>query len=68
MNNPATDKDWVEAGQALLPDMIKLRRAIHEDPEIGLMNPKTTAKAKAALKGLPLEIYEGKSTRGSLRC
>jgi hippurate hydrolase len=64
MNKPVTDKDWVEAGQALLPDMIKLRRAIHEDPEIGLMNPKTTAKAKAALAGLPLEIYEGKSTTG----
>jgi hippurate hydrolase len=64
MNKPVTDKGWVEAGQALLPDMIKLRRAIHEDPEIGLMNPKTTAKAKAALAGLPLEIYEGKSTTG----
>ncbi|HSM96200.1 MAG TPA: M20 family metallopeptidase [Rhizomicrobium sp.] len=64
MNKPVTDQDWVEAGQALLPDMIKLRRAIHEDPEIGLMNPKTTAKAKAALAGLPLEIYEGKSTTG----
>ena len=64
MNKPASAKDWVEAGQALLPDMIKLRRSIHEDPEIGLMNPKTTAKAKAALEGLPLEIYEGKSTTG----
>ncbi|MGN6148493.1 MAG: M20 metallopeptidase family protein, partial [Rhizomicrobium sp.] len=62
MNEPISE--WVEAGQALLPDMIKLRRAIHEDPEIGLMNPKTTAKAKAALAGLPLEIYDSTSTTG----
>src|SRR5512146_2877612 len=60
----AQDKEWIEAGQALLPEMIALRRAIHEDPELGLMNPKTTAKAKAALAGLPLEIYEGTSTTG----
>ncbi len=64
MNKPASQKEWIEAGQALLPDMIQLRRAIHADPEQGLMNPKTTAKAKAALKGLPLEIFEGPSTTG----
>lgn len=64
MNKAVTDKEWVEAGQALLPDMIKLRRAIHEEPELGLQNPKTTAKAKAALAGLPLEIYDSKSTTG----
>src|SRR6201995_451890 len=64
MNKPATGKARVGAGEALLPEMVKLRRAIHEDPEQGLMTPKTTAKAKAALAGLPLEIYEGKSTTG----
>lgn len=57
-------RDWFEAADALLPDMIALRRAIHEDPEIGLFNPRTTAKAKAALEGLPLEITEGPSTTG----
>ncbi|MGN6514525.1 MAG: M20 metallopeptidase family protein [Rhizomicrobium sp.] len=60
----AENKEWVEAGQALLPEMIALRRSIHEDPELGLMNPRTTAKAKAALAGLPLEIYDGKTTTG----
>src|ERR1700759_3720405 len=64
MNKPATGKARVGAGEALLPEMVKLRRAIHEDPEQGLMTPKTTAKAKAALAGLPLEIIEGKSTTG----
>src|ERR1700761_4101167 len=64
MNKPALSQEWIEAGQALLPEMIELRRAIHQDPEQGLMTPRTTAKAKAALKGLPLEIFEGSSTTG----
>jgi amidohydrolase len=55
---------WTEAGEALLPDLIALRRAIHEEPELGLDLPLTTAKAKAALAGLPLEIREGPSTSG----
>ncbi|HEY5338995.1 MAG TPA: M20 family metallopeptidase [Rhizomicrobium sp.] len=64
MNKPSPSNEWAEAGQALLPDMITLRRSIHEDPEQGLMTPRTTAKAKAALAGLPLEIFEGPSTTG----
>jgi hippurate hydrolase len=65
MNAPITPKSpWIEAGHALLPEAVTLRRAIHADPELGLFNPKTTEKAKAALKGLPLEIVEGSSTSG----
>ena len=61
----AIDGDiWINAGQALLPDAIALRRAIHADPEIGLDCPKTTAKIRAALEGLPLEFHEGPSTTG----
>ena len=48
----------------MLPDAIALRRAIHAEPELGLDLPKTTAKVKAALAGLPLEIREGPSTSG----
>ena len=55
---------WCEAGEALLPDLIDLRRAIHAEPELGLKTPLTTAKAKKALQGLPLEIREGGSTTG----
>jgi len=55
---------WVEAGDRLLADAIALRRAIHAEPELGLYNPKTTGKAKAALAGLPLDIVEGPSTSG----
>lgn len=56
--------DWRALAEQLQPDTIALRRAIHEEPELGLNNPKTTAKVKAALKGLPLELREGKSTTG----
>jgi hippurate hydrolase len=57
-------RTWFDAAEAQLPDMIALRRAIHEEPELGLFNPKTTAKARAALAGLPLEFREGPSTSG----
>jgi hippurate hydrolase len=50
--------------EALLPDMIALRRAIHAEPELGLSNPLTTAKVKQALAGLPLEYRTGPSTTG----
>jgi len=56
--------NWTAAGDALQPEMVQLRRAIHAEPELGLMTPMTTAKAKAALAGLPLEIVEGTSTTG----
>ena len=61
--HPLSDH-WAAAGEALLPELIELRRAIHAEPELGLDTPKTTAKAKAALAGLPLEIREGPSTSG----
>src|SRR5215469_15365043 len=65
MNDLSADfSRWTAAGEALLPDAVKLRRAIHAEPELGLDTPKTTAKVKAALAGLPLEIREGPSTTG----
>ena len=62
MNAPVTA--WTAAGAAELDDVIALRRAIHAEPEVGLHCPKTTAKLRAALKGLPLEIHESGSTTG----
>jgi amidohydrolase len=56
--------DWTHDALALLPDLVALRRAIHAEPEIGLHNPLTTAKIKAALAGLPLSFREGPSTTG----
>ncbi len=58
------EKTWTAAGEAGLATAIELRRAIHAEPELGLDLPKTTAKVKAALAGLPLEIHEGPSTTG----
>ena len=55
---------WIAAGEAGLPAAVALRRAIHAEPELGLDLPKTTAKVRAALAGLPLEIREGPSTSG----
>ena len=65
MNALVVDRDlWTTSGEALLGDAIALRRAIHAEPELGLDCPKTTAKIKRALEGLPLELREGPSTTG----
>ena len=56
--------DWRGDAEQLLPDLVDLRRAIHAEPELGLQNPKTLEKIKAALAGLPLELREGPSTTG----
>lgn len=64
MSLEIAEREWIEAATALLPETIALRRAIHAEPEIGLHNPRTTAKVKAALAGLPLTLREGPSTTG----
>ena len=65
MNALVVDADlWTSSGEALLGEAIALRRAIHAEPELGLDCPKTTAKIKRALQGLPLELREGPSTTG----
>ncbi|WP_207345758.1 M20 family metallopeptidase [Arthrobacter sp. E3] len=53
---------FTEAGAALLPDLVALRRQLHADPETGLDLPRTQARIVAALEGLGLEITLGKST------
>jgi hippurate hydrolase len=58
--------DFLAAAQALQPETIALRRAIHEEPELGLDTPKTLAKVKAALAGLPLTLKEGASCTGMI--
>lgn len=59
-----TDSRWRDDADAILPELVELRRDIHREPELGLQNPKTLAKIKAALAGLPLEFREGPSTTG----
>ena len=64
MDGMTRENDWNDAAAAELGDVVALRRAIHADPEVGLHCPRTTARLKAALAGLPLEIREGPSTTG----
>jgi amidohydrolase len=45
--------------EAIAPDLVRLRRAVHREPEIGLHLPATQAKVLAALDGLPLEVSVG---------
>lgn len=42
--------------------LVRLRRALHRDPELGLTLPRTRERVLAALAGLPLEIQLGKTS------
>ena len=54
----------LEAARALSGRIVDLRRAIHAEPEIGLHNPLTRDKIRAALAHLPIAWREGPSTTG----
>jgi amidohydrolase len=45
----------------LQDDLVRLRRDLHREPEMGLDLPRTQEKVLAALDGLPLEIGLGRS-------
>jgi amidohydrolase len=63
-DTPQITNVWRDDAETILSDLVALRRDIHREPELGLQNPKTLAKIKAALAGLPLEFAEGPSTTG----
>ncbi len=46
---------------SLADDLVRLRRALHATPEVGLDLPRTQETVLAALDGLPLEISTGES-------
>ncbi len=52
------------AARDLQPEVVELRRRIHQEPELGLELPETRAKILAALDGLPLEIECHQRTSG----
>jgi hippurate hydrolase len=58
------DLSWNAEAEAILPDLVELRRAIHAEPELGLNNPRTRDKIRASLEGLPIEWRSGPSTSG----
>jgi amidohydrolase len=47
------------AADDLQDDLVRLRRELHREPELGLELPRTQEKVLAALDGLPLEIGTG---------
>jgi hippurate hydrolase len=59
-----TETDWNAVAAAGSDDLIKLRRAIHAEPELGLDCPATRAKLKASLAGLPLTFRDSVTTSG----
>ncbi|MFE6974840.1 M20 family metallopeptidase [Streptomyces sp. NPDC057682] len=50
----------IERAQELQPDLVRLRRSLHREPELGLVLPRTQEKVLTALEGLPLEITLGR--------
>ncbi|MCC3289938.1 MULTISPECIES: M20 family metallopeptidase [unclassified Arthrobacter] len=53
---------FVQEAQAILPELVALRRELHRDPETGINLPRTQEKVLAALEGLDLEITLGVKT------
>ena len=67
MNDMVRDvQSWLAAAQSVQADTIALRRAIHAEPELGLQTPRTMAKVREALHGLPLEWKVGSATSGAV--
>lgn len=58
-DTPTVTEALAADAQALLPELVALRRALHQEPELGLHLPRTQEKVLAALAGLPLEITLG---------
>ncbi|MFD4481705.1 M20 family metallopeptidase [Streptomyces sp. NPDC058471] len=50
----------LECARELQPDLVRLRRSLHREPELGLRLPRTQEKVLAALDGLPLDITLGR--------
>src|SRR5215831_12549489 len=55
---------FLDEARELLPAAVTLRRRIHEEPELGLELPLTTAAVLDGLEGLDVEIARGPSTSG----
>jgi hippurate hydrolase len=64
--NIAEMHELLEEANGLLPDVVRLRRSIHREPEVGLDLPLTQAKVLDDLHGLPLEIRTGHRTTSVL--
>ena len=58
---PVSDDALLTEAEDVLPEAVRLRRRLHERPEIGLDLPFTQDQVLAALDGLPLQVHRGES-------
>jgi amidohydrolase len=56
---PEDPEDLLADAEAVLDEVVALRREIHREPELGLDLPKTQARVLKALDGLPLTVSTG---------
>ncbi len=56
----ALDDRLRDDATALAPDLVRMRRALHTQPEIGLDLPRTQEAVLAAISGLGLEVTTGR--------
>jgi hippurate hydrolase len=56
--------ELLESAHKIQPQVVDLRRRIHQEPELGLELPATRAKVLEALDGLDLEIELSQATSG----
>lgn len=54
------DRSILEDAEEFLPEVVKLRRKLHQHPELGLDLPFTQAAIIEALEGLPVTITTGR--------
>ena len=59
-----SEVDLLEQARKLLPDVIALRRRIHQNPELGLHTTETRDAVLAALADLDLEWIHSRETSG----
>jgi hippurate hydrolase len=60
----ADERPWRDVAEALQPETVRLRRAIHQEPELGLDLPRTKAKLLEALAPLGLHVRQSETTSG----
>src|SRR3954471_18605393 len=58
--------DFLDDARTHQADLARLRRALHQNPEIGLELPRTQERVLAALDGLPVELTPGPAGLGSV--
>ena len=61
---PPTPAALLDSAKRIQPDLVDLRRRIHEDPELGLDNPRTRSKILSDLEDLDLEIQLHEKSSG----